>query len=166
VTFGNGHRNTITRNTSLPYDTSHSVKREIVEISTEAFVNATEDEGKVLQILENLLGSRELYDMERSTAEGYHGNPIIILKTHIRRNRDIRNIMARFREMDFWKTVIDQIDIRLDDTLHLNFRLDKERAYAGEYALWDGGESIQVRIKFTTYPSSRERAMEIIRSMR
>lgn len=95
-------------------------------------------------------------------AEGVHHNPIVYLSLEIKKERQIERILEKWERMDFWQEAKRDIDERLDDGLTYHVRVDKEKAYQGNIELWRGGESIEIRLKVATYPSSREGSMEII----
>jgi len=138
------------------------VARRYHELRVAAFVQATEDEGKVLQAISNLLQGEPPGEVRRSMAEGVHHNPIVYLSLEIKKERQIERILEKWERMDFWQEAKRDIDERLDDGLTYHVRVDKEKAYQGNIELWRGGESIEIRLKVATYPSSREGSMEII----
>lgn len=132
------------------------------EIEVEAFVQATEDEEKVLEAVANVIGIEMADDIEIVESEGALGNPIGIISLSFKRKRDIEGILDWFRGKDFMRSALAQIEDRLDDSLTFHMRLDKQRAYEGELRLWEKGEAIKVRIKPATFPASREGALEIL----
>ncbi|MGA1849040.1 MAG: RNA-binding domain-containing protein [Thermoplasmatota archaeon] len=132
------------------------------ELRLSFFIQATEDEEKVLQAVANLLGMDPSPLVNRSNAEGVHHNPIILLSIELKKEREIRAVLERWETTDFWQESKKDIDDRLDEDLVYHVRVDKEKAFGGDIALWKGGESIDIRLKVATYPSSREGSIEII----
>jgi RNA binding exosome subunit len=138
------------------------VPRRYHELRFSFFVQATEDEEKVLQAVSNVIGMEPLGGVHRSIAEGVHHNPILLLSVDLKKEKEIKTILKRLEGMDFWQDAKKKIEDRLDEDLVYHVRIDKEKAYRGEFELWTGGESIDVRLKVATYPSSREGSMNII----
>lgn len=128
------------------------------EIRMEAFVQATEDEEKVLGALVSLSGEIEPGGIERMETEGVHSNPIIVLRLRVRKEREIREILERWKGMKFWKESFSDVDDRLDEELVFHVRVDKSSCLEGEPSLWKGGEAIDIRLKIAAYPASRDRA--------
>jgi len=127
-----------------------------------AFVQATEDREKVLISLRNVLGGEETGKVSENKAEGVFHNPITYLVVELDSNREIEKVIRAWETMEFWEKAKAQLDDRLDEDLVYHVRLDKQRAFTGEIALWNGGEAIEVQLKPATFPSSRERAADII----
>jgi RNA binding exosome subunit len=126
------------------------------------FVHATEDEEKIRGSLENLLGEPLPDDLEVTVTEGFHGNPIKIILLEYFRSRDIRRILSRWEDRDFWLDAKGDIDVRLDEDLTYHVRLDKQKACEGDLGLWRTGGAIDIQLKPATYPSSRNEALRII----
>ncbi len=137
--------------------------RRYLELSIQAFINATEDPDKVMEALTNLLGEELPEKMEAEELEGAHGNPITLVRIGYRRERDISRILSRWDGMAFWKEAMERVEERLDEGLKMHVRVDKGSAYSGGIELWRRGGSIAIMLKVATYPSSRERALEILR---
>ena len=131
------------------------------ELSIEAFIQATEDESRVMEAIENLL-RRDLDEVQVFDSKGIHGNPIKIVKTAIRREREIIDIISLWKELDFWKEALKEADERLDENLVFHVRVDKQSAYENDPRIWMEGESIKIRLKVASFPASRERALEVL----
>jgi RNA binding exosome subunit len=127
-----------------------------------AFVHATEDEDKVRASIENLLGEPLPDDIKITSTEGFHHNPIIYMVLELIRSKDIRRILTRWEESDFWRKAKEDIEDRLDEDLTYHVRMDKQKACEGELALWKGGGAIDIQLKPATYPASRDGAIKII----
>lgn len=137
--------------------------RNFLEVSVETFVNATEDEDKVIEAVKNVTGMDFPPGFSVNYAEGTHGNPIGIIYLSYRRSREVRYLINRFREKPYWKTVLKEAERRMDESQTVHFRLDKQAAYEGEERLWASGEAIKIKVKIVTYPSSRDQALRILR---
>ncbi|MGA1822804.1 MAG: RNA-binding domain-containing protein [Thermoplasmatota archaeon] len=132
------------------------------EIEVETFVQATEDEEKVIEAVSNIIGIGIPEDLEIVETEGSHGNPIGMVSYSFRRKRDIEGILEGFRGKDFMKEALSQVEERLDESLTFHMRLDKQMAYLGELRLWESGEAVKIRMKPATFPASREEAVRIL----
>jgi hypothetical protein len=124
-------------------------------LSFRTFVQATEVEERVVEAMRLVTGVDEF---ERTETEGYHGNPIIILETTLKRKRDIRNVFSRLDTEDV-QLLIDTLDERVDEDSHLYMRLDKQEAFLGGMRLADGGDVIRVRGALISHPKNREVAI-------
>jgi len=129
------------------------------ELQLEAFVQATEDPQKVRVSLSNLLGEDLPEEFEEARNEGVHGNLITVIRIVYRRERDIVRIVGRWWEMGFWSEALEQVEERMDDGMVYHLRVDKEKAFLGDLALWNGGPSIDIALKVASYPASREAAL-------
>ncbi len=137
--------------------------RRYLELSIQTFINATEDPDKVRNALRTLIGEELPEKMEAEELEGVHGNPITLVRIGYRRERDISRILVRWYDMAFWKEAMERVDERLDEGLDMHVRVDKGSVCRGEIELWRTGGSIAITLKAATYPSSRERTLEILR---
>ena len=135
--------------------------RNFLEVSVETFVNATEDEDRVVTAVKNLLGRELPEDFEIRYVEGTHGNPIGVLRVSYRRSREVKALINHLRQQSYWKWLVSEAGPRMDESQVLHFRIDKQKALRGEYELWTMGEAIKVKIKIATYPSSREEAIRL-----
>jgi hypothetical protein len=140
------------------------VVKKFHELSIETFVQATEDESRVMEAMENLIG-REIEELQVFDSEGVHRNPIKVLKTSFRREREIRGIISSWKEMEFWKEAVEKADERMDENLVFHLRVDKQAAFGNEIKLWKKGESIHIRLKVASFPASREKGLEVIRML-
>ena len=121
----------------------------IHNISYRLIVYGTEDEEKVLEALRNILPGAA---PEREEAEGYHGNPITVLRGRITRRRALREFMESFREI--FRGRMDELKDRFDDNSNLFLRLDKQEALK-EMAASGHGDAIHLKIKVEAYPARR-----------
>lgn len=134
------------------------------ELSIETFVQATEDEAKVMTSVFNLLG-REIDDIERSETQGVHHNPITVITARVKREREIENILSLWKNLPFWREALKETEKRMDESLVFHVRVDKGSAFRQDPILWKKGESIHIRLKVAAYPASFERAMKVIEGL-
>lgn len=128
-----------------------SSKNVLAYIEIRAFAHATEEEGKVLTAIRNILPqplSAEV-SIKKSGLTGHHGNPITLLEVKIKD----RNMVKAFLEYLASKLEIldkellgETVEQHIDGgTLYL--RLDKQSAYTGEYKLCNT-DPIHIRVHF------------------
>lgn len=120
------------------------------------FVNATEDENKVIKALQFVAGINEF---KRSLSTGYYGNPITILETILRKKTEIDAFFSRVSSNDL-KKIVDTLERRTDDEGFVYFRFDKQLAYLEKLVLTDGEDVIAVKGKVKAYPSTYDRAID------
>lgn len=134
------------------------------ELSIETFVQATEDEAKVMTSIFNLLG-REIGDIERSETQGVHHNPITVVTVRVKREREIEKILSFWKDLHFWSEALKEPEMRMDEGLIFHVRVEKDSAFYQDPVLWKKGESIQIRLKVASYPASFEKAMKVIEGL-
>lgn len=126
-------------------------------IEFKTYCHATESLEKVKKALFFIIGDD--VEVEEEEAEGYFGNPILILTGKISRNREMDSFFDRLPESDI-ETLVDEIPRRVDDRCNFYIRFDKEKAYEEEVEFCQGSNTIRTRARVESYPASRENAME------
>lgn len=111
--------------------------------------------------LSNLIGELPGEIMENEV-EGIHHNPIIGLAISVKKEKEIRRIIAGWKAMDFWRGAVEQKEERLDNSQIFHVRIDKEAAYEGDLRPWKGGEAVEIKLKIATFPTSREAALKVL----
>lgn len=125
-------------------------------IHIQAFVHATEDLDKVLTAIRNVL-PEELTDkvtFEKTNLKGYHGNPIVLLKSKIKEKNTVKAIFGKISSglNSIDKELLrDEIDRHLDRG-NLYIRLDKQSAYLNELKICSK-DPIRLRIHFRKHRS-------------
>ncbi len=132
------------------------------DLRVETLVQATEDREKVILAIQNLLGSDKIGEMEFFPSEGVFDNPIELMILTIKRQRDIKEVLNRWKDKDFWRNALDAMEERLDEDNTFHVRVDKDSAFEGEPVIWVSGGSIQIRLKVATFPASREGSLKIL----
>lgn len=128
-------------------------------ISFRTFVHATEDRGKVAEAMAFASGVDELTE---EAATGYHGNPISILYTQLKRRDDIINFFSRISLNDL-EELIKTLENRVDEECNFYLRLSKQAAARGLLRLADDDDIIHVMCKIETYPRKREKAISVVK---
>lgn len=126
------------------------------------FMQATEDRQKVIEAVKNVMIGEIPVEISFSNAEGIFHNPIEQISAELNRSRDIERIVTAWSRMRFWSIAASRIEDRLDENMVYHIRLDKQKAYNGEFSLWNGGEAVELQLKPATFPISREKAVETI----
>lgn len=124
-------------------------------VDLRAFCYATEDESRVVDALQTLLPAD--HEIERSTGEGHHGDPIVILSARVERAAEMDHVFARLEESVDFEVIRSELSDRIDENNSLYLQLDKQAAAQGEIRL---GQGITVRAKIEAYPAKREKAVE------
>lgn len=122
---------------------------EISYILIEALCHATEDEDNVLAALTRLYS-----DYEKKELTGHFGNPIILFKARITRNREISQLVDMLIAT-IGPQLKNDLQRRVDNKGNLFIRLDKQRLYQDMYVLEDDGD-IKIVIHIQSYPFRAE----------
>jgi len=127
-------------------------------------VHATEDEQKVLTVLQALLPER--VEVQRKKLRGHYGNPISAFTASVKQRKLLREFWARVAaklsasELEKLGRVTQEM---MDETCHLYLRFDKQLACAGELTLTESGDALHVELKVAAYPAKREVATKLVR---
>ncbi len=124
-----------------------------VRVELSCFAHATEDEGKVLQALSNVLPERlrgsQRVAITEAKVEGHHGNPIIIVTARVR-GQDAAAIFEYILEK-----LSAEDKAYISSTLkarraggRLYLRLDKQLAFLGVLRISEGDDVIKVVVHF------------------
>jgi len=129
----------------------------VVSVDIETFAHATEDPEKVLKSLKFILPEEILDEVKikREELKGHYKNPIIIFRTAIRRKRLVKKVISHIAKIlseKDKKRIKSSFNRRLDPSGNLYLRFDKQEAYLGKAVLTESGDSIRVKIAFTSHP--------------
>ena len=136
----------------------------IHNLSYRAFVYSTENEEKVREAVLTLLPTAQI---ETEQTEGYYHNPVIILHGKITKKREIKDFMEKLNLLkpSVKKTILNQLENRMDERGNLFLRFDKQRAFLGELKTVDHGDAIHIKVKIAAYPARREEALKVARQI-
>lgn len=129
----------------------------MASVNIETFAHATEDPEKVLKSLKFILPEEILDEVKikREELKGHYKNPIIIFRVTVRRRDLAKKVLSRIAkilsERDK-KRIKSSFDRRLDPSGNLYLRFDKQEAYLGKAVLTESGDSIRIKIAFTSHP--------------
>lgn len=127
--------------------------------------HATEDLDKVKQALLNILppSLRSYAAIEEETIEGYYKNVIHRLKVVLEGDYAVeflKNLLNLMSEIDK-TTLINTVDMRYNKKSNeIYIRLNKQEAYLGTVALYEGDDAIKIAVTF-----ARKRSLEDVRKL-
>jgi RNA binding exosome subunit len=123
--------------------------------------HATEEEHRVAQALALLAGEAT---PQRASAEGHHGNPIVVLEVSLAKSK-ADAVWSRIRAAPaIAAQLAAEAERRTDDACVFYARFDKQRAYQGELALTQGDDAIHLRSKLAAFPAKKEPAVALVRA--
>lgn len=144
----------------------------IRHITLRVIAHATEDISRVREALDFfLLGSGVQGGKERIeelSAEGHHGNPIVILSVQLNKKAECLDFAHFIRENLSEKAVErlrGEMPERLDENQVFHLRFGKQAAYLHQLELTETSDAITVKVKIETYPRSREKAGAIVEEL-
>lgn len=134
-------------------------------VDLETFALATEVPERVKSAMV-FVSSLEEPELVIDELKGYHGNPILKIDLHIKRNADIKQFFKGLKEGGLLAKIQPELESRFDDELVLNIRLNKQEAYQERlvrFANNPKGGAISIRAKTKAFPARRERGLEVIK---
>jgi len=139
------------------------MKRIVESFEATVFAHATEDEGKVLKSLLNILP--EETDVKRSLLSGHYGNPIVKFCAKCR-GRKAQNafdlLLAKMSKEDL-ETLQEHLEKMIDPSCHLYLRLNKQEAYERRIVVSRGDDVIHVRVKILSRPAKASGAVRVVK---
>ncbi|MFB6311776.1 MAG: RNA-binding protein [Salinirussus sp.] len=131
-------------------------------VEVRAFCYATEAADRVVAALRTILP--EDIEVERTSTEGHHGDPIDVLSARVETSEGIEAVLDALEDLPDadYDRFLDELDERIDEDCNLFITLDKQAAYGDEVRL---GEGITLRGKIEVYPAKREKAIEQARDV-
>ena len=128
-------------------------------IKSRVMIYSTENEDRVTEMFENLIGTDE-YEVD--VAEGEMGNRTLILEAELTKRKDMDGLFDRLGK-DVIEWILDEIEERIDEDCSFFFRLDKQKAMSGEYVIGSGGDVVSFICKVASYPAKRELAIDVLK---
>jgi RNA binding exosome subunit len=136
-------------------------------VEMRVFSKEEDDENAIRNKITEIFPFEKL-EIESKTTFGFEEKKIIILTVHIKKNNQINKFISCFLDKlgeEQRKTILSQMESRLDNNLHFFIRLDKDALLEDKYTLTDNGNCFHFRISITAYPHDREIAKKIIMDM-
>ena len=142
-------------------------------IALRTTAQATEDPFKVRSALDLFILPQD-EDKDRSDivhetfAEGYHGNPIIVMEAEVKKEKDCQYIVDYIRHnlgSAGIERLINELPRRVDDKCNMFIRFDKQEACQGRLVITISSDAVHLRMKIEVYPARREAGIEAAREM-
>lgn len=124
----------------------------ILSITLRTHVHATEDRGRVLEALLNILppAFRDNARIEREVYEGHYGNVIEVLSLELQdpqlSSTVFTHILSSLQEPDR-RILFSTLEDRVSSDGSLYIRLDKQNAYRGVLELSDGDDVVRIEVR-------------------
>lgn len=130
-------------------------------ISYRVFVNATENEIKVMDALKTIFPNAR---PKKELTEGFYGNPVIILSEKFDKKRYIKEFIDFFLDIgnNELKQIKKDLILKTDNSGNLFLRFDKQKAYNGIWKIVSHGDSIHVKLKVAAYPAKKSVSLEVM----
>lgn len=137
-------------------------------IKITVFSKEEESLDKIKEALIILTGfelEKERLSVKQSTAIGFKEKKIRILEIVLKKEKHTNLFLSRLMgilKKEQKEMLLRQIESRLDSNLDFFVRLDKEKLLNNECWVTDSGNCYHIKISIAAYPSTREKAIEII----
>jgi RNA-binding protein len=121
--------------------------RPIKKMDFRVFQHATEHPDKVGLALRFVSGTDTV---SSSKAEGYYGNPIVILETSIGNRKELEDFWERAGAAGLYAGVEENLEERINEEGVLHIRFDKQKAVGGVLCLSAGDDVVLARGRVLT----------------
>ena len=139
-------------------------------INVRVFCKDEEDKPLIIEKLKLLLPfdlENEKIAIEERHAEGFADQKITVIKVTLEKNRHvnafIENLVAKLG--DEKKTLLEQLDSRLDNNLNFFIRLSKEMLLKDKFVVTDSGNCYHIKINIASFPKKREKVIEVLKDL-
>lgn len=129
-------------------------------IKFRAYCHATEDKSKVENSIRFVSDTDKI---EKRTAKGYHGNPIAIMESAIKKSRDVKDFLLRLKKHGLVKKIWDELESRIDEDHNFYLRFDKQKAFFQKYELVKHDDVISVKGKIKCFPTNKRNAVKTMK---
>lgn len=104
--------------------------------------------------------------LKSDAMETHHGGTVHVVEGAVERSRAVRDVLASILALPGAREdLAATVEARTDDDGVFYLRLDKQEAAQGRLALTRGEDAVQLRLKMEHYPSTREAALESLRTL-
>ena len=128
-------------------------------VKVKAVCYATEDEDLIHDVMMTLTGAEDDESFDVDISEGLHGNPITVIDANLTHNKEYERLFRNIGEEPL-RTVLEEIEQRVDDDCVMYMRLDKQKAVGGVYEISHTGDVISITAKVVAHPAKKEIAVE------
>ena len=139
-------------------------------INVRVFYKEEEDKPLIIKKLKSLLPfdlEKEKIALEERTAEGFADRKITVIKVALEKNKHvnafIENLVSKLG--DEKKTLLEQLDSRLDNDLNFFIRLSKEMLLKDKFVVTDSGNCYHIRINIASFPKKKEKVIEVLKEL-
>lgn len=137
-------------------------------VNLRVFCREDEDKDLIVKKLKALIPfdiEKEKIKISEKGSRGFGEKTIHVIRAELTKGRHVKafleNLFSRLGEEK--RTLLEQIDSRLDDDLNFFIRLDKEMLLKDRFVLTDSGGCYHVRINVASFPKNRENGIEILK---
>ncbi len=140
------------------------MKGRIEWIRVSAVVHSTESREKVSQAIANLFPFD--FEIQVSSAKGHFGNPIEYLEVELKKSFEIKAFWENLIHLlkNELASLLNTIEERIDAQNVLHIRIDKQKAFLGEFKL-SNVDPIAIKAKLVVYPARKEKAIEFAKEI-
>ena len=128
-------------------------------VKVKAVCYATENEDLIHDVMMELTGAEDNEAFDVDISEGLHGNPITVIDANLTHNKEYDRLFRNIGEGPV-KTILDELEQRVDDDCILYLRLDKQKAVQGIYEISHSGDVISITAKIVAHPAKKEIAVK------
>lgn len=134
-------------------------------IRLRATCHPTEDLAKVQAAVRFVAGVPDL-ELRDEAMDTHHGGTVHVVEGLLEKSRAVRDVLGRVLALPGARDdLAGTAEARTDDEGVVYLRVDKQEAAQGRLALTRGEDAVQMRLKFETYPATREAALESLRAL-
>lgn len=139
-------------------------------IHVRVFCKEKEEKKLVVEKFKQLLPfdlDKEKIKIEEQKAEGFDRKRVDVIKAALTKERHIDAFLENLVEKlgEDRKTLLEQLDSRLDGDLNFFIRLDKEMMMKDKFVLTDSGNCYHIRINIAAFPKKREKAVAVLKEL-
>jgi len=141
----------------------------VAAIDVQAFVHVTEDMDKTMKAVINVFPPRysDEISFTRTYLEGHHGNPIILIKTRIKKGVTALAFISNLASKLSGKSkegLLANIERHVDEKENFYLRLDKQAAFLNRLEL-GSEDSIRIQIRLNLGQKSIENMVNLCREL-
>jgi hypothetical protein len=125
-----------------------------------AYSHATENGFNVKEALRFVSGTDKI---EKTKTKGYHGNPIIIMESQIKKSRDIKNFFSKLKKHGLIEEILNALEDRIDENNNFYLRFDKQKAFDRKYEVVKHDDVISVKGKIKCFPTNKRNTVKTLK---
>lgn len=142
--------------------------KEISEVEIETFVQATEDEEKVVNAVENIIPPEMRTngkDLARESVKGVFHNPITIIRLkYLQDAKKIVEFIAQNLSKSDKQYLLQTLNQRIDKN-HFFLRFGKQELSQGRIEIKEIRDVVKVRVSFTRNYSARDKIIALLQEV-